>query len=403
MRFPFFVSRRFTFSRGKSRFLNLISTISVIGISLGVAVLIIALSILSGFQKTILKKVTDFDSHIQITSFVSILPNYHIILPRIEKELSLSAVYVSPFVSKLAIIGSKEVKDGVNIKGERPEILSEQLKNELKAGSFNLDSSSIIIGKKLADKLRVKLGDKVTVFALLNDKIPSPENPPNVERFYVSGIFESGMSEYDDLNAYVNLKTAQNLFGVGDNVTGYDIKLKDISKIDTLADKLDKMLRYPHYVKTIYQMHRNLFTWIELQKKPIPIILALIILVAVFNMVGTLLMIVLEKTNAVGTLRSLGATSKQIIIIFLNQGAFLTLAGIIIGNILAYVLMAVQIKFNIITLPSSVYFVSTVPFLLTIKNFVIVSGVTLILGILASFVPSYISTKINVISTLRFN
>jgi lipoprotein-releasing system permease protein len=403
MRFPFFVSRRFTFSRNKSRFLNLISTISVIGISLGVAVLIIALSILSGFEKTILKKVTDFDSHIQITSFVSILPNYHVILPRIENELSSSAVYVSPFVSKLAIIGSNEVKDGVNVKGERPGILSQQLNNELKEGNFNLDSNSIIIGKKLADKLRVKLGDKVTVFALLNDKIPSLENPPNVERFYVSGIFESGMSEYDDLNAYVNLKTAQNLFGVGDNVTGYDIKLKDISKIDALADRLDKMLGYPHYVKTIYQMHRNLFTWIELQKKPIPIILALIILVAVFNMIGTLLMIVLEKTNAVGTLMSLGATSKQIIMIFLNQGAFLTLTGIIIGNILAYALMAIQMKFNIITLPSSVYFVSTVPFLLTIKNFFIVSGVTFILGILASFVPSYISTKINVISTLRFN
>jgi lipoprotein-releasing system permease protein len=403
MRFPFFISKRFTLSRNKSKFLALISTISIIGISLGVAVLIIALSILNGFEKILIKKITDFDSHIQITSFTSILPNYRVFLPKIEKEVSSNAVYISPFVSKLAIIGSKEVKDGVSIKGEYQNILSRQLKNELTAGNFNLDSNSIIIGKKLADKLRVKLGDKVTVFALINDKIPSPESPPNVERFRISGIFESGMAEYDDLNAYINLKAAQNLFGVGDNVTGYDIKLKDISKIDSLADRLDKVLGYPHYVKTIYQIHRNLFTWIELQKKPIPIILALIILVAVFNMVGTLLMIVLEKTNAVGTLVSLGATSKQIILIFLNQGAFLTLAGIIFGNILAYLLMTIQMKFNIITLPSSVYFVSTVPFLLTVRTFLLVSGITFILGILASLVPSYISTKINVISTLRFN
>lgn len=403
MRFPFFVSKRFTLSAKKSRFLTLISIISIIGISLGVAVLIIALSILSGFEKTITNKVTDFDSHIEITSFITILPNYHTNLIKIEKTLGSNEIYVSPFVSKLAIIGNSKVKDGVSIKGEYPNILSEQLKNISFEGNYNLDSNSIIIGKKLADKLRLKLGDKVTVFALINDKIPSAENPPNVENFYVAGIFESGMAEYDDLKAYVNLKKAQELFGIGDNITGYDIKLKDISKIDSLAQDLDKLLGYPHYVKTIYQIHRNLFTWIELQKKPIPIILALIILVAVFNMVGTLLMIVLEKTSAVGTLMSLGATSKQIILIFLSQGAFLTFTGIIIGNLLAYFIMFMQIKFNIITLPSSVYFVSTVPFLLTMKNFFLVSGITFILGIFASLIPSYISTKINVISTLRFN
>jgi len=403
MGFPFFISKRFTFSKKKSKFLTLISTISIIGISLGVAVLIIALSILSGFEKTIFKKVTDFDSHIEITSFETILPDYQENLPKIKNTLSSSAIYVAPFVSKLAIIGSKQVKEGIKIKGEPIQTLAIQLNKQIVAGKLSLDSNSIIIGEKLADKLRVKLGDRVTVFALTKDKIPSPQNPPNVENFYVTGIFQSGMAEYDDLIAYINLKSAQNLFGIGNNINGYDIKLKDISKINSTADKLQKLLGYPHYVRTIFQIHQNLFTWIGLQKKPVPIILALIILVAVFNMVGTLLMIVLEKTNAVGILKSMGATSKQIIMVFVNQGLFLTLLGIVIGNVLAYGIMFLQLKFNIITLPSSVYFVSKVPFLLSSDNFLLVSGLTLLLGTLASIIPSYIATRINIISTLRFS
>ena len=405
MYLPLFISKKYTLSRKDSRFITFISSISILGIALGVATLIIALSILKGFANTLTTKIIDFDSHIEINSYQTILPDYHYVLPALEKKLNKSVLSINPFVSKLAIISSGKIKDGVNIKGIRPSDKWKGLKANLVEGTFELSDSSlptIIIGKKLANKLFVKIGSKVTLFGLNNDKIPSIDNPPNIERFIVSGIFESGMAQYDDLNAYVNLKSAQSLFGIGDNITGYDIRVKDISKIDSLSNYLANTMPYPNNVKSIYQLHRNIFTWIDLQKKPIPIILALIIIVAAFNIVGTLLMIVLEKTKSIGILKSMGAKRKQIILIFLYQGIFLAIIGIILGNILAYALSYLQLHFNIITIPSSVYMMSSVPILLSINTFILVSAITLILCILASVIPSFIASKIKPITAIRF-
>ena len=407
MSFPFYISQKYTFSKKDSRFITFISTISIAGIALGVATLIIALSILNGFQKTITNKVIDFDSHIQISSFTNTLPDYHNELPTLKEKLYPYAININPFVSNLAIISSKIIKDGVSIKGIRPEDDWKGVREDIVAGKFYLNDSAnfspIIIGKKLADKLLVSVGDKVTIFALNKNKIPTPENLPNIKKFIITGIFESGMAAYDDLIAYVNIKDAQNLFNVGNDISGYDIKVNNISKIDSLTNFLTDYLTYPYAVRSIYQIHRNIFTWIELQKKPIPIVLGLIIIVAVFNIIGTLLMIVLEKTNAIGILKSLGATRKQIISIFIYQGIFLAIAGIAIGNAIAFILTDLQLKYKIISIPSSVYFMSTVPIELSVHTFIGVSVLTFILCVIASFIPSFIASKIQPVSTLRFN
>jgi len=403
MYFPWFIAKKFIFSRKDSRFINLITGISVLGIALGVATLVIAISVLRGFEKTITDKIVDFDSHIKITSFRTVLPDYHKVLPIIESDLKGYQPLITPFASKLVIVSSKKSKEGLNLigieeKGEQPSFIK-----NIVNGEFDLSENSIVIGRKLADKLFLKLNDQITVFALKRDQVPSPENVPNIEKFKVSGIFESGMANYDDSYAYVSLESAQKLFDIGDNITGYNIKLGDISKIDSLTRHLGKKLRYPHAVRSIYQIHRNIFTWIELQKEPIPIILALIILVAVFNIIGTLLMIVLEKTNAVGVLKSIGAKRKQIILVFLIKGAILGLGGIILGNLLGFILMKIQIELDIIKIPSSVYFMSKVPFLITYDTFILISVLTFILCITASVIPSVIASRIKPITALRFS
>ena len=406
MPFTAFIVKKFIFSRKDSRFINFISAISIIGIALGVATLIIALSVLAGFEKTITDKIVDFDSHIKITSFRGTLSDQTKIVPKLTSELKDFSPNITPFASRLVIISSKKTKDGLNLIGIDPSSPQPGLTKNLVRGEFNLSdeqSQNIIIGKKIADKLFLDVGDKVTVFALHNDQIPSPDNLPSIEKFTVSGIFESGMAKYDDLYAYVSLKSAQDLFAIGDDITGYDIKLGDISKIDSLTRHLERALRYPHHVRSIYQIHRNIFTWIELQKEPIPIVLALIILVAVFNIIGTLLMIVLEKTNAVGILKSLGAKGRQITSIFLLQGIVLAIAGIVIGNVLAIALMEIQIQFDVITIPSDVYFMSRVPLFLTADTVLLVSSVTFLLSIAASVIPSLVASRIKPISALRFS
>jgi lipoprotein-releasing system permease protein len=405
MNFPWFIAKKYIFLRKDSPFINLISIISIIGISLGVATLIIALSVLNGFEKTLTDKIVNFDSHIKITSYRNILPNYKSTIPELENYLQIFKPTIFPFASKLGIVSSKKGKEGLNIIGVQIDSFISGFTNDIIKGEFiNEDQNNhIVIGKKLADKLFLDVGNQVTVFALRNDRIPSPSNLPGIEKFKVIGIFESGMAEYDDMYAYINLIAAQQLFDIGDNVTGYNIKLGDISRIDSLTKFLTKKLRYPHAVKSIYQNHRNIFTWIELQKKPIPIILGLIIIVAVFNIIGTLLMVVLEKTNSIGVLKSLGAKGKQIIGIFVIQGIILAVLGIILGNALSTILIEIQLKFNVISLPSSVYFMSTVPILVKIETYLIVSVITFFLCIFASIIPSFIASRIRPVESLRFS
>ena len=404
MNFAFFVSRRYILSNKDSRLLNLISVISIVGISLGVATLIIALSVLNGFEKTLTQKITDFDSHIKILSYKESLPKADEYLLKLKNKLNDQIDFISPSISKLAIISTKNRKEGINIKGivESKEI--DKIKSNMIEGELNLDKeNSLVIGKTLATKLLIKVGDKVTLFALKNDKIPSMDDLPNIQNFFVDGIFESGMAEYDNMIGYTGLSTAQNLFSMPGEINGIDIKLNSVNKIDSIAQVIRKELRYPYYARTIYEIYRNIFSWIELQKKPIPIVLGLIIIVAVFNIISALLMLVLEKTNAVGILKSLGAKGSSIIKIFFYQGIYLSAIGIIAGNILAWFLMFLQLELDIIKVPSSVYFVTRVPIELSADIFLLVSIVTFILALLAAVIPSYFASRINPVSALRFD
>ncbi|MBK7630059.1 MAG: ABC transporter permease [Ignavibacteriales bacterium] len=404
MNFAFFVSRRYILSNKDSRLLNLISVISIAGISLGVATLIIALSVLNGFEKTLTQKITDFDTHIKIFSYKESLPNAETYLAELKLKHNAEIDYISPSISKLAIISAKKRKEGINIKGVSESNEIKKIKSNLVEGDLNLEKeNSIVIGKTLATKLLLKIGDKVTLFALKNDKVPSLTELPNIQNFFVQGIFESGMAEYDNMIGYTGIAAAQNLFSMPGEINGIDIKLKSVSKIDSLAHVIRKELRYPYYARTIFEIYRNIFSWIELQKKPIPIILGLIIIVAVFNIISALLMLVLEKTNSIGVLKSLGAKGRAIIKIFIYQGIYLAFIGIASGNILAWLLMTIQLKFNVIKVPSSVYFVTKVPIEMSPDVFLLISVVTFFLSILSAIIPSYFASRINPVKALRFD
>jgi len=404
MKLPFFISTRYILSNKDSRLLNLISVITITGISLGVATLIIALSVLNGFENTLTQKITEFDSHIKIISYNESLPNSDNFIYNLNNRIGDQVDFISAYVSKLAIISSRNRKEGINIKGILQGSESQKLRSNIISGNLDMDNSnSITLGKTLATKLMVKIGDNVTLFALNNDQLPSPANLPNIQKFLVTGIFESGMAEYDNLIGYTGMKSAQNLFSMDDEINGIDIKLKSIEKIDRVAQVVRKLSRYPYHVRTIFEIHRNIFTWIELQKKPIPIILGLIIIVAVFNIISALLMLVLEKTNAVGVLKSLGAKGSEIVKIFIYQGVYLTVIGILAGNFLAWILMSIQLKFDVIKVPSSVYFVTKVPIEMSADVFVLISAVTFVLSLMAAIIPSFFASRITPVTALRFD
>ena len=192
------------------------------------------------------------------------------------------------------------------------------------------------------------------------------------------------------------------MFEIQNSISGYNIKLTNLSEIDTISAKLQSELGYPYYARTIFQVHQNIFTWIDLQKEPIPIVLGLIIIVAIFNIVGTMLMIVLERTSSIGILKSIGFSKKKILRIFFIQGLFLGALGIFIGCILALLLSFLQMQFNIISLPGSIYFISSVPISIDLSNYLLVAVLGLVLSVFASLIPSYIASRMNVISSIRF-
>ena len=403
MKFTFFISYRYILSNKDSRLLNLISIISVIGIALGVTTLVIALSVLRGFENTLTEKIMDFDAHIKIRSFQDVLPESEKYIGKVKKLFGNEIDFISPNVSNLSIIGYKKRKDGINLKGIISENEIKRVENNLVSGKIDFKNhNSLVMGKALATKLLVKVGDEVTLFALKNGTTQKSFEIPNIEKFKVTGIFESGMVDFDNLIGFTDLKSAQDLFSMDSQINGIEIKLKSISKIDSIVNVIRNISRFPYRVNTIYEIHRNIFTWIELQKKPIPIVLGLIILVAVFNIIGALLILVLEKTNAVGVLKSLGAKSKDVVKIFLYQGIYLSLLGIFLGNLLAWILMSIQLKFNIIKVPASVYFVTKVPIEMGADIFALISMITFLLATFAAIIPSYFASRVNPITALRF-
>jgi len=404
MNYKFNIAKRFLFSKKESKFISFITYFSILGVTLGVAALIIAVSILNGFEKEIKDKVAGLVSHIQITSFSSEGVENPDEIISLLKDKVLDITAISPYVQKEAVIRYKDRVEGIILKGIDPQSDVSTSRNKIIRGDPNLISkdtifSNLIIGDKLAKKLGVDVGSKVIIFGLTG--IPSPFNQPKLKQFKVTGIYETGLRDYDDVLIYTDLKTAQKLFSFRNNVSGIEIKIKDIDKAEEIVTEIKRYVDYPNYPRSLFKVYRGLFSWVELQKAPTPVILALIIVVAVFNIVGTLLMLILEKTQSIGILKSLGASSANIRFIFLLDGLIIGLIGIFLGIVLGVGLSLLELKFKFFKLPD-IYYMKSVPILLEVDKIILISVITLVLVFIATLIPSHIASKFEPIKSLRF-
>lgn len=404
MSYSSFIAKRYLHSGRNQGFFSFITAIAIFGVMLGTATLIIALSVLGGFEKEITEKVVGFTSHVQVLGFQNqSLRKYVQNAELIRRSIPVVSA-VSPFVSREALIRFHDDVDGILLKGIDPDNDVSTTRRYMVSGTYDLERErgalpKIVVGKKLADKLAFKVGDKVSVFGLGRY---ADRGQARVMQFIVSGIYESGMAEYDDIYAFTDLSDAQTLFQLSDAVSGYDLMLASIDSAASVSDQVQDLLGYPHYGRTVFQTYRNLFSWIELQKKPIPIILGLIIIVATVNIIGTLLMMVLDKTREIGVLASMGATRWGITAIFLRQGFTIALTGTLLGNALAFGLCFAQLEFKFFSLPSDIYFMTSVPILLRPEYFLLVSAVTLGLCMLSSLVPARLASRMRPVNAIRF-
>ncbi|MBK9227857.1 MAG: ABC transporter permease [Ignavibacteria bacterium] len=405
MNYSLFIASRYLFSRNSSGFIHFITLISVLGVTLGVAALIIATSIMNGFEKEIKEKVSGLVAHIQVSSFKSEgLPDYQEAIAIIKDSVN-GITGISPIVQKEAVLRTKAGVEGLILKGIVPETDVSSAQSKILKGEFNLNPvdstfSRLVVGNKLADKMKIDIGSKVIVFGLTG--IPSPANTPKIKQFIVSGIYESGLREYDDMIVYTDLLTAQNTFALGESVTGIEIKLNNIDSADIASNIIKRVAGYPYYPRSLFRLYKPLFTWVELQKAPTPIILGLIIIVATFNIVGTLLMLVLEKTQSIGILKSLGSSRGGIMKVFLANGIIIGVIGIIFGNILGLGICIAEQKFRFFSLPD-IYYMKNVPILIEPMQIMFISSLALILTFLATIIPAYLASRLDPVRSLRFS
>ncbi len=408
MNYTFYIARRYLqFQRNpkNKNFISLITLIAIAGITLGVAALLITLTILAGFEKEIKEKVSGFTTHIQVTGFQNQpLKNSHDVIEKLRTQI-VGIRGVSPFIAKEGMVRFHNNIEGIIVKGIDPASDVSSVRKYLVQGDFAFDTvgrsiSSCVIGKKLLQRLQAQIGDTLIVFGLRGSY--NTIEQPKILPFVVRGVYESGMAEYDDLYFIIHISAAQELFLLGDATTGIDVMLNDVTNAPSIAKEIMETAGYPYYARTVFQLYRNLFTWIELQKEPIPIVLGLIIIVATVNIIGTLLMIVLEKKHQIGILLSLGATKKGIVKIFLYQGIVIGIIGTALGNLFALSVCWMQYHFHFYSLPSSIYFMTTVPILFRWENFVLVSSISIILSIVASLIPAFLASRLDPIKSIRF-
>ena len=404
MSYTRFIAKRYLRSRRNDSFFSFITAIATLGVMLGTATLIVALCVLGGFENEITEKVVGFTGHVQIRGFQNQpLGNYTENAALIERTLSVVRS-VSPFVEREALIRSRQGVDGILLKGIDPVLDNGATRRYIVSGVYDLNRvqggfAKVIIGRRLAAKLAVDIGDKVAVFAvgrLLE------AGQARVMQFRITGLYESGMSEYDDVYAFTDLTDAQTLFQIGHAVSGYDLMLSHADSAAAVADRIGDLLGYPHYARTVFQTYRNFFSWIELQKALVPIILFLIIVVATVNIIGTLLMMVLDKVREIGVLAALGATRGGVMRIFLRQGFTIALSGTALGNMLALLLCYLQLQFRFFSLPSDIYFMTSVPILMKPAYFLGVSVVSIALSMLSALIPARLAARLDPVNAIRF-
>ncbi len=406
MRLPYtlFIAFRYLKSRKKQKGISFNAVVSVSGVALGVMTLLVVLSVMGGFRNDLQKKILGVNAHAVVLSANGTIDDYKALMPRLKRQPHVLAA--SPFVMGQVMLSSGSASQGVYIRGIDPELEKNvtDLNRHMKDGSFFALSGQepgILLGSELAGRLGVVVGDNVTVLSPTGEIGPFGMLP-KMRQFRVAGIFEMGMYEYDANLAITGLKPAARFFGMGDKVSGIELKLDDIYKAPEVRERLNKQLGFPYFVRDWIQMNKNLFAALKLEKITMFIILTFIILVASFNIVSTLMMNVVEKQREIAILKAMGATNRGIMAVFVIQGLLIGLVGTFIGAAGGYILGYLMNTYQFVKLPADVYYLSHLPVKMNPWDFVRVSFAAIAISLSATLYPAWQAARLNPVEPLRY-
>ncbi len=390
--FTTFIAWRYLRSKRKIALVSIISLISLIGVTIGVSALIIVLSVFNGFNGLVTKILVEFDPHIRIEKKLNLSTDDFNLIENAISNIPQIRGY-APFIISKAMLISGRNNRVVYVKGIDPEkawIVS-GLPQKIVLGSFDLNSQTglpkIILGLTIADRLNALVGDTVTLVSPSFGTLFSLVQP-NVKKFVVSGIFESNNKDYDGYYAFVSVKSAQELFDMRGKVNGVEIRLQDINQSENVKKIIQSRLGENFWVKTWYDLHKDLYSVMQIERWTAYVILSLIIFVATFNILGSLTMSVIEKTRDIGILKAMGAKNSDIVRIFMFEGVIIGIVGAGIGSIIGYLVCYIQEKYQIFPLDPTVYIIPSLPVEMHLTDFIVVGISAIILCSLASYYPA---------------
>jgi lipoprotein-releasing system permease protein len=414
MNLPYFIAHRLIKGRREgTSFSRPINVIAIVGIAMGLAVMILAVAILTGFKKQIREKVVGFGSHIQIMNFDSNISfettpisDTQKFIPRIKQIRGIEHVQV--FATKAGIIRTDEDIQGVVLKGIGSDFDWSYFRSNMVDGSvFAVTDTGrtdkVIISKKISDMLRLKTGDSFAMLFI--------QDPPRMRKFTISGIYETSLEEFDKMYVYCDIGHIKRLNGwKEDQVSGFEVFIKDFDKLDEITSEVRDAIGYKiteedtkFKVTNIRIKYPQIFDWLNFQDINVIIIILLMLIVAGFNMISGLLILILEKTNMIGVLKSLGAEDITIRRVFLYQAAYLIGKGLFWGNLIGIGLAFIQLKTGLITLDPTSYYIKTVPVNLELTHILLLNAGTMAAIIIMLLVPSQLITRISPVKAIKYD
>ena len=411
--YELFIGLRYTRAKRRNHFISFISLISLLGITLGMTALITVMSVMNGFQKEVRTRILGVASHIQVSGIDGKLTGWRLVAGEALRHPEVEAA--APFVSAQGMVSYDQIVSGVAVRGILPEMENEVADfagmmvdgelSDLVPGSFGM-----VIGRELARALGVFTGDKIVLISPQGQVTPAGILP-RLKQFTITGIFQAGHFEYDSSLVLIHLADAQKLYRMGDDeVSGVRLKLRDLFHAPQVVQELGPMISAEVYISDWSRQHANYFRAIQIEKRMLSLILALIIAVAAFNIVSTLVMAVTDKQSDIAILRTLGASPRSIMKVFIVQGTLIgvlgTTLGVIGGVLLAYnieaVIAAIEHVFSVQFLSREVYYISEIPSDLQLADVVTVAVVSFVLTFAGDALSELSCSKVNPAEALRY-
>lgn len=409
MNFEWYLALRyFKGNRKGARFLSFIKIMSITGVAVGSAGLLIALSVVHGFKSTIHNKVLGFAPHYTIATQSFITPTIEradTLITFLDRELP-EISRKQPVIQGQVMIQTKDEISGTILKGVDKDGGVSNLKEYVSEGKFDLAQQEngmfgVVIGAKISTQLSAKVGDIVTTYTLSGT--PSLINSPEIKQFLVTGVYQTGIDQFDDVFVIVEREQARELFTLGPNeANAIEIKLDNEGDIENFEDKLLSALSFPFFTESIFEKFYSIFAWVELQEQTIPLVIGVMIIVAAFNLIGAVLMMVLERTRDIGVLKTIGTKSSIVRRIFLFEGLLVSFVGLILGVGISLLFAFLQLQFHFIPLSQENYYMSFVPVEPHLFDFLIVSVITILLCGLASWIPARVAAKTDPLKVISY-